>query len=79
MCMRLCACVCVWEECLFSLLFLALWVSRALAMLMARLFPFLDKWVGGTYLALGEMQTSGLKESCRYTSEGKTEVHKILP
>ena len=30
-------------------------------------------------LALGEMQTSGLKESCRYTSEGKREVHKVLP
>ena len=39
----------------------------------------LDKWLAGTHLALGEMQTSGLKESCRYTSEGKREVHKIPP
>ena len=41
--------------------------------------PLLDIWVAGTHLALGEMQTSGLKESCRYTSEGKRKVHKIPP
>lgn len=69
-------CVCVWEASLVSLLPADLWVSRAVATLVGAL-PLLDKWVAGTHLALGEMQTSGLKESCRYTSEGKREVHKI--
>lgn len=35
-----CAHACVWEKCLFFLLPLNLWVSSALAMLMARLFLF---------------------------------------
>lgn len=32
---------------------------------------FRAKHTARAYLAFGEMQTSGLKESCRYTSEGK--------
>lgn len=38
-----------------------------------------DGHTAGTDLAFGEMQTSGLKESWRYTSGGKGVVHKTLP